>query len=219
MAHDWDEFSKLLAEPIPRRESLRRLGILFAGAVLTPLGLRTARADGGTDRCRTFCNNCPRPQRSSCLTACRGCNNDPSHLCGGCASGYSCTDFGSDVHNCGGCGNDCWLGAGVNEDASCSNGACAYACVAGAVDCNGTCTFLDSDPDNCGACGNICPATEPYCGQGVCFDPGCAPGLTYCAGACVDVMSNGFYCGSCFHSCAQNESCQGGICVGIGGGY
>jgi hypothetical protein len=218
MSHEWDEFCKSLAEPVPRRETLRRLGFLFAGAVLTPLGLGTAWASGGTDLCNSFCNKCQRSQRTSCLTACRACNSGPSHLCGSCANGYICTDFQNDVHNCGACSNDCWSGAGVNEDAACIDGKCAYQCVQGAVDCNGTCTFLDSDPDNCGACGNVCPVTEPYCGQGVCVDPGCPPGLTYC-GACVDVMWNNSYCGSCFHSCAQNEACQGGVCVGIGGGY
>src|SRR5262249_12174792 len=42
MDHLIDEFSKSLAESLPRRESLRRLGAVFAGAVLGPLGLETA---------------------------------------------------------------------------------------------------------------------------------------------------------------------------------
>ena len=38
MTHDWNEFTKLLvAESAPRRESLRQLGLVFAGAVLAPL--------------------------------------------------------------------------------------------------------------------------------------------------------------------------------------
>jgi len=222
MSHEWDEFSKLLAEPIPRRESLRRLGILFAGAVLTPLGLGTARADDGTDRCRTFCNQCPRSQRTSCLTACRACKNGPSHLCGSCSSGYTCTDFLSDVHNCGACSNDCWSGAGVNEVAACIAGKCAYDCREGTVDCNGTCTDVGWDPHTCGACGNVCPDTAPYCnGEGVCFDPGCAPGLTWCGGTlCVDLNWDQYNCGACGNACSQAEACLGGQCEGICvGGY
>jgi hypothetical protein len=219
MAHKWDEFSKLLAEPIPRRESLRRLGFLFAGAVLTPLGLGTAWAQdqGGTDACRSFCNKCPRSQRPGCLTACRGCNNRPSNLCGSCSSGFACTDFRSDVHHCGACSNDCWSGAGVNEEAACVNGKCVYACVQGAVDCNGTCTFLGWDSHNCGACGNVCPDAEPYCdGNGVCFDPGCAPGLTWCGGTlCVDLNWDQYNCGACGNACSQAEACLGGQCEGI----
>jgi hypothetical protein len=42
MENLFDEFSKSLAESVPRRESLRRLGAVFAGAVLSPLGLGTA---------------------------------------------------------------------------------------------------------------------------------------------------------------------------------
>src|SRR5262249_19713017 len=155
MSHEWDEFCKSLAEPVPRRETLRRLGFLFAGAVLTPLGLGTAWASGGADLCNSFCHKCQRAQRNSCLTACRAGKSGPSHLCGSCANGYICTDFQNDVHNCGACSNDCWSGAGVNEDAACSAGKCVYACVEGAVDCNGTCTFLGSDSLNCGACGNV----------------------------------------------------------------
>jgi hypothetical protein len=44
MENLFDEFSKSLAESVPRRESLRRLGAVFAGAVLGPLGLQTAVA-------------------------------------------------------------------------------------------------------------------------------------------------------------------------------
>jgi hypothetical protein len=47
MTHRWDEFSKSLAEEsLPRRESLRRLGLALAGAMLSPLELETAWAKG-----------------------------------------------------------------------------------------------------------------------------------------------------------------------------
>ena len=73
MDHLFDEFSKSLAESVPRRESLRRLGAVFAGAVLAPLGLGTAWASG-TDPCKAFCKCSNRAQQSQCLTACRACN-------------------------------------------------------------------------------------------------------------------------------------------------
>jgi hypothetical protein len=44
MDHLFDEFSKSLAESVPSRESLRRLGAVLAGAVLSPLGVGTAWA-------------------------------------------------------------------------------------------------------------------------------------------------------------------------------
>jgi hypothetical protein len=50
----FDEFSKSLAESVPRRESLRRLGAVFAGAVLSPLAVGTAWA-GRRDPCKAFC--------------------------------------------------------------------------------------------------------------------------------------------------------------------
>src|SRR5262245_23190318 len=110
----WDELSKSLADSIPRRQSLRWLGAAFAGAVLSPLGLKPAWARG-PDACKSFCNQCHRSQRSQCLAACRACNNRPNRLCGSCGDyvccgnvqaccGDYCADLGSDFHNCGECG-------------------------------------------------------------------------------------------------------------------
>jgi hypothetical protein len=113
MTHHWDEFSKSLAEPLPRRESLRRLGVVVAGAVLGPLGLDSAFA-GKTDPCKAFCKCRNRKQQDQCLRACRACNKDTSRLCGSCGNyiccgngrscgGGYCTDLADDVLNCGAC--------------------------------------------------------------------------------------------------------------------
>ena len=66
----WDEFSKSLAESVPRRESLRRLGAVFAGAVLSPLGLQTAWART-QDPCKAFCKCRNSKQQSQCLAVCQ----------------------------------------------------------------------------------------------------------------------------------------------------
>src|SRR5262249_26278235 len=156
-----DELSKSLAESVPRRESLRRLGIVFAGAVLGPFGLRTASA-GRPDPCKAFCNRCPTRLRPQCLAACRACNGKNSRACGTCGSiaccgnggtccGTTCTDLARDFNNCGACGRVC-PPPGPYEYGACVNGNCVYPCVEGAVRCDGTCTSLDWDPDNCGAC-------------------------------------------------------------------
>ena len=47
MNHPFDEFSKSLSEPVPRRESLRRLGAVFAGALLSPFALGLGAAEAG----------------------------------------------------------------------------------------------------------------------------------------------------------------------------
>jgi hypothetical protein len=227
MSHHIDELAKSLAEePIPRRHAFRLFGAALAGAILGPLGLQTARA-GPPDPCRALCNQCPRSQRSQCLADCRACTQTGGHLCGtcngyGCCAGSQaccgnyCADLDNDVHNCDACFNDCWSGAGANEEAACIDGKCVYDCRQGTVDCNGTCTNLGWDPDNCGACGNVCPDTEPYCnGNGVCFDPGCAPGLTWCQNYCTDLNWDQWNCGACGRACSQAEACSGGQCQGI----
>src|SRR6516164_1102401 len=186
MDHLFDEFSKSLAESLPRRESLRRLGAVFAGAVLGPLGLESAQAGakqrGGKDPCTNFCNCRNRKQQDQCLNVCRGCQSDTSRVCGSCGN-YVC----------------------------CAAGLCQYDCTAGAVDCNGTCTFLKTDPANCGACGNVCAAVTPYCNGGKCS--ACSAGLTSCSGVCTNLSSDNANCGACGNVCAAaTPYCSGGKC-------
>jgi len=77
MTHQWDEFTKSLAEKsLPRRQSLRLLGAALASAVFSPL----STAWGAIDPCKAFCNQCPQSKRSQCLSACRACNGNTFHL-------------------------------------------------------------------------------------------------------------------------------------------
>jgi hypothetical protein len=225
MTNHWDEFSKSLAQPLPRRESLRRLGIALAGAVLSPLGLQTAFAGHHpkqpTDLCKAFCKCRNKRQQDQCLKACSACSKDPSRLggsCGNyfcCASGQAscgnyCADLANDPYNCGNCGYACNQ-PGPYEYGACVDGQCEYACVQGAIDCDGTCTFLEWDPSNCGACGSLCPESSPYCNYGVCSE--CSPGLTPCGGTCVDLSRDPGNCGACGNVCGgPNPSCYQGAC-------
>ena len=217
MAHLFDEFSKSLPETLPRRESLRRLGVVFAGAILSPLGLETAwagrKAPSGPDPCLAFCKCRNKRQQDQCLKICRASQSDTSRVCGscgsyvGCAAGQRCcsghcTDLQNDANNCGGCGRSC-AAPHANESVACVSGLCTYDCVPGAVDCNGTCTFLESDPDNCGACGNVCPAATPFCTDGACTD-------VFCNGA--DLLTDYFNCGECGNICYGFDYCLDGVC-------
>ena len=209
MIHHWDELSKSLAEEsLPRRESLQRLGFLFAGAVLSPLGLGTAWARGA-DPCKAFCKCRNKKQQNACLAACKACGNDPRFLCGSCSSGYACTDLANDPNNCGACGRACDQ-AGPYEYGVCVGGECDYFCVDGADRCDGTCTFLGWDPSNCGACGNVCPETAPYCNQGECA--ACPPGTALCGGQCVDLLTDPSNCGACGNVCDESTTCSQGVC-------
>jgi hypothetical protein len=192
VTHQWDEFSKLLAEPVPRRESMRRLGVVFAGAVLSPLRAGTAWA-GRPDPCKSFCRCRKKSDQNACLAACSACGKDTSRLCGACGTYVCCPE------------------PGPNEYGMCVDGQCYYECVEGAVRCDGMCTFLDSDPDNCGACGNVCTAPTPYCTSGTCS---VCPGVWYtlCNGVCVDTTSDPSNCGGCGQVCAAGEGCYSGVC-------
>jgi hypothetical protein len=211
MSDHWDEFSKSLAEKsVPRRQTLRLLGAALAGAILSPLGVRTAWARG-PDPCKAFCRCRNKSQQNACLAACRACGGNTSRLCGSCGSGYVCTDLASDFDNCGACGAACAY-PGPYEDGACVDGHCFYSCVEGAVDCGGTCTDLGTDPDNCGACGNVCPELAPYCNAGECS--ACAPGLVLCGDSCVDLAGDPNNCGACGNVCPDSApACFSGACT------
>jgi hypothetical protein len=226
MTHHWDEFSKSLAEKsVPRRESLRLLGAALAGALLSPLGVRTAWAGG--DPCKAFCNRFPRAQRTSCLAACQACSGDTSRLCGSggalscCATGTTCcsgicTSLANDFDNCGACGAPCDY-PGPYEDGACVDGHCFYSCVPGAVDCGGTCTDLADDFDNCGACGAPCDYPGPY-EDGACVDGRClywcVEGAVVCDGTCASLDWDSNNCGACGNICPESTPyCNQGVCV------
>jgi hypothetical protein len=214
----WDEFSKALAEPVPRRESLRRLGGVLVGAVVGPLGTAWAaprkKTLKGKDPCQTFCKCRNKAQQNACLAACKACNGDTRRLCGACGT-YYCADLANDVSNCGACGHVC-APPGPYELAACVNGRCISECVDGAVRCSGTCTSLDWDPDNCGACGKVCPVWAPYCNRGACS--ACAPGLALCGDSCVDLTGDPNNCGACGNVCSgATPYCTGGTCTNCGG--
>ncbi|MHB8954086.1 MAG: hypothetical protein ACYC4U_14050 [Pirellulaceae bacterium] len=199
----FDEFSKSLAESVPRRESLRRLGAVFAGAALSQLGLGTAWA-GRRDPCNAFCKCRTKARQRQCLAACRACNGDTSRLGGSCGSYVCCSitscrgvcsDLKSDP-NCGACGNDC--------DA------------VGLTCCGGSCVDLDNDFDHCGACDVICDVPGPYeygaCVEGACVY-GCVEGATICMGACTNLSSDPDNCGACGNVCTEpTPYCNGGKC-------
>jgi hypothetical protein len=226
MTHPWDDFSKSLAESVPRRESLRRLGAVIASAVLSPLGLETASAGpklrGAGDPCHTFCKCRSKKQQDQCLKVCHACQSDTSRVCGKCGnyvccaagqrccSGH-CTSLQNDVLNCGACGRNCGA-PGAIEFVACVAGLCTYDCVPGTVDCNGTCTFLEFDPANCGACANVCPDSAPTCDQGTCTDVVCPGGGTLCFGLCTNISFDPSNCGGCGIVCAADQTCSGGIC-------
>lgn len=237
MPHPFDDFSKSLNESVPRRESLRRLGAVFAAAVLSPLALGTESASASIeprnwrrprrlDPCQVFCQRCNnKKKQSQCLAACRKCNDDPRLLSktGGkyycCGEGQTycrgqCVDFKNDPRNCGGCGRACRNGK------VCVNGRCRDSggnqCPTGQTACGNSCVNLSSDVNNCGTCGNIC-ATGQTCVNGTCIGGGteCDPGQSKCGDSCVYLFSDPNNCGACGNVCSgSTPNCEGGTCTG-----
>jgi hypothetical protein len=192
-----------LAASVPRRESLRRMGAVLAGAVLSQFGLGTAWA-AGRDPCKSFCRCSNRTQQNQCLAACRACNKETSRLVGSCGSYVCCStascsgvcsDLKSDP-NCGACGNDC--------------GDIGETC------CGNYCADLANDFANCGACGAACNHPGPYedgaCILGECVYL-CVEGAIDCDGLCTPVTNDRNNCGACGNMCGESTPyCSGGQC-------
>jgi hypothetical protein len=202
MDHLFDEFSKSLTESVPRRESLRRLGAVFAGAVLSPLGLETAWAQN-PDPCKSFCKCRNGKQQNQCLAACKACNSTTTRLAGSCGS-YTCCSIASckgvcsnlkSNPNCGACGNDCR--------------------VYGETCCGSYCADLANDVLNCGSCSTVCPAPGQYetvaCVSGQCvYD--C---VDDCGdGTCTSLGWDPANCGACGNVCPDSAPvCDQGTCI------
>jgi hypothetical protein len=114
--------------------------------------------------------------------------------------GGKCTNFKSDVGNCGSCGKIC------QTDKICVNGNCQ--CPSGQTDCYGKCIDLKSDSGNCRSCGNACPP-DRTCSNGICR---CLSGKTDCKGTCTNLGGDPKNCGSCGNDCPSYSTCEGGTC-------
>jgi hypothetical protein len=203
MDHLFDEFSKSLSESLPRRESLRRLGAVFASAILSPLGLETAWA-GKVDPCKTFCKCANKKQQDQCLAACQACNGNTGRLAGSCGS-YTCCSIAA-------CKGVC---SNLKADPNC--GACGNNCREyGETCCGNYCADLKNDVFNCGHCGTVCPAPGPYdfvaCVGGQCvYD--CVDGADECNGSCTSLDSDPDNCGACGNVCPDSAPvCLNGTC-------
>ncbi len=162
-----------------------------------------------TDGCETSVltdiNNC-----GGCSVPCKGLPNAAATCtAGNCVLGqcnvgyYNCDGnpqngcevaIGTDVNNCGGCGNKCANGLVCtnggctcakcnfpNAASSCVNNVCVMgACVQGFADCNnnpndGCEVNLQNDKNNCNGCGQVC-GNGLYCVMGQC-QMGCLMGM------------------------------------------
>jgi hypothetical protein len=197
MEHPFDHLAKGLAGGggISRRQALRSLVGGLAGAMLTSMGLGSARGDpptGGSGARGLFCVRCcedvfgfPRPR-----------NFSPPF-----------TPFGQ-----------CVVGCLRNIPAVCLRRVCPSrisshmaVCAPGSACCNGECRDLRTDPRNCGACGKVCTIPGDICaGQGRCC-PGDAPIL--CGGFCYPNVPGLRCCGPGFPRCPIGQKCCNGACI------
>ncbi|MBL8850022.1 MAG: hypothetical protein JNG89_10065, partial [Planctomycetaceae bacterium] len=122
MSRLFDDVSILMAEEsLPRRESLRRIGLAMTATILSPLGMQFAQAGKHPkapkpppDPCKAFCSCRNKQQKNQCLAACHACSGQTDRLAGGCGNyiccgagqascGSYCADLASDPYNCGAC--------------------------------------------------------------------------------------------------------------------
>jgi hypothetical protein len=84
----------------------------------------------------------------------------------------------------------------------------------GLTDCGGVCLDTLTDSANCGACGVYC-SFGLRCQGGDCMPPSCVAGTVLCDYYCADLDSDVAHCGACGNSCPFPLICCGGACVDI----
>src|SRR5262249_56641559 len=92
----FDVLAKTLAEEVPRREALRRLGGSLAAAILASLGVGKAWSQAGTVDCGSACGAVfpgNDPQRRACIHACEDCQANGGRVCqiSGTGTGLCCS--------------------------------------------------------------------------------------------------------------------------------
>ncbi|MFO0624558.1 MAG: hypothetical protein U0325_03000 [Polyangiales bacterium] len=131
-------------------------------------------------------------------------------------------DVRASADHCGGCGRAC--AARANSVATCTDGACAWTCVAGFGDCDGNAANgcevdLRATATSCGACGRVCalPNATSGCTAAACTVTSCAAGYANCdaaaANGCESLLAtDSINCGACGR-CAPRERCVAGACL------
>jgi hypothetical protein len=151
--HPFDELTKTLAQRQSRRETLRQVGGLLGGLLLTTLGLpETAWA--ASRNCTRFCASFPKgKKRQNCLARCKKCHQSrPKRVV--------CQAVGNpNKAICCKAGADCCDGACCEKPLAC----CSFGGPPICVD-------LQRHPYACGACGRQC-ANDEICDEGVCRNP------------------------------------------------
>jgi hypothetical protein len=142
----------------------------------------------------------------ACTTGCTAASPD---LCG-----TQCVDTKTSTNHCGDCNTPC--PAVANGAASCSGGACEFACNANFHACGSTCASNSS----VNSCGSSCtPCTAPNngvatCTSGVCGST-CDTGFHSCGGVCVSnsaVATCGTSCAACAVEANATATCNGTTC-------
>jgi Stigma-specific protein, Stig1 len=211
----FDEMAKALAEGVPRREALRRLGSGLATTLLASLGVERAWAacPPGTTLCGRKCVNL-QTDRKNCGSCGHDCQNDQRCVSGSCSGG---SGGGGGGDGGGLCANYC-SGLPTNQRASCQS-----ACNACGGDTSRLCASNTSGTVAC------CPQGAPCCsgnccgvGQQCCLG---GNGSAYCTGLgtnqdcsrCGDTCTGGKFCVNQACACANGQiDCGDGICVNLG---
>ncbi|CAF0856848.1 unnamed protein product [Adineta steineri] len=154
----------------------------------------------------------------TCNTGFVDCNKSPSDGCE--------INTGTDLKNCGSCGNLCSFS---NAAATCNNGKCTMGtCNTGFTDCNkvssdGCEVNIAASATNCGTCNNICSFTnaQPLCNGGTCKMGTCNTGFADCNknpsdGCEINTAADLINCGSCGNACSfanAAATCNNGKCT------
>ncbi len=155
---------------------------------------------------------------SACTGSFRNCDGNVANGCE--------RDTGSDVNNCGLCGNRCPSRA--NATSICTAGGCGFRCNPGFADCDGSAANgcevnLTTNGSHCGACGSVCATANgtPICSASTCGISSCNSGFANCDGqvgnGCeANTRTNVNHCGGCGRVCSfanAAPTCSAGVCA------
>ena len=188
MSNMFDRLAKMAAGGISRRDAMKYLGGLTAGAFLGGF-VNPSRADDRDDKdrndfnedieetCKKYCSKCPKGGGE-------GDDGSDEGVHGKCID--HCKSYLRKYPKATPCGT-C---TAKTPFTACSGGATSTCCT---TKTSNYCANTNTDVKNCGKCGNVCSLKTKL--------QGC------CSGVCTD-LTTGTNCGSCGNVCAKGKSCK-----------
>jgi hypothetical protein len=204
----FDNLARAMAEELPRREALRRIGGGLATTMLISLGLsKVAWGQGGGGRSGpTLCTD--KSEVGACIALASAVLTAALALCTAATGGVfvaGCAAIATGTYTK--ALEECQKKSGCPPRTRCSNNVCCPGSQTGCRSAQGDRSFCCESDETC--CEGICCLPSQTCSNRKC----CPSGQVNCSNTCVNTGFDANNCGACGNVCTVGKECVAGTCA------